>query len=102
LLENFIGQWGYWAVFLGFLIEGESVILTAGFLSAQGCLSLPRIMLISCLGTLLADQALFFVGYGCGARLLKELLRLQAPADRAFRFLRQYNTIYILSFRFIY
>ncbi len=101
-MEEFISTWGYWAVFLGSLVEGESVILTAGFLASQDYLSLYKIIVVSFCGTLIADQTLFFVGYFWGKRILKRLPSLQEPADRAFDLLHNYNTFFILTFRFIY
>jgi len=55
-LQEFIETWGYFAVFLGSLVEGESVIFAAGFLAHEGYLSLPKIILVSFTGTLIADQ----------------------------------------------
>lgn len=101
-METLISTWGYWAVFLGSLIEGESVILTAGFLASQGYLSLPKIILVSFTGTLIADQTLFFVGHLWGHKILNYFPKFQPPAKRAFELLHRYNTLFILTFRFIY
>ena len=101
-MEAFIATWGYWAVFLGSLIEGESVILTAGFLASQGYLSLTKIIAVSFIGTLFADQTLFFVGHFYGQRVLNRFPALEAPSAKAFRLLHTYKTLYILTFRFIY
>ncbi|MGL6187592.1 MAG: DedA family protein [Holosporales bacterium] len=101
-MEQIITDWGYFAVFLGSLIEGESVILTAGFLASQGYLSLYKIILISFIGTLIADQSIFFIGHFWGNKVLDHFPKLQEPASRAFALLHKYNTIYILTFRFIY
>jgi membrane protein DedA with SNARE-associated domain len=99
---EFIEKYGYFAVFLGSLIEGESVILTAGVLAQKGYLSLWGIMLVAFMGTLLADQFLFHVGRLHGNRLLARWPSLESKASRALNLLRTYNTFYILSFRFIY
>jgi membrane protein DedA with SNARE-associated domain len=101
-VEAFISEWGYLAVFLGSLIEGESVILTAGFLASQGYLSLYKIILVSFVGTVIADQTLFFLGHWCGDWILDRFPSTQKPAKRAFQLLHKYNTFYILTFRFIY
>ena len=101
-MEAFIQEWGYIAVFLGSLVEGESVILTAGFLASQGYLSLLKIILVSFTGSLIADQVLYFVGRGFGMRILKRFPKLDEPSKRAFELLHRYDTAFILSFRFIY
>ena len=101
-MNEFVAQWGYIAVFLGSLIEGESIILPAGYFASTGVLSLPKIMLVAFVGTLIADQSLFFVGHFWGQKALQKFPRLALPADKAFKLLHQYNTLFILSFRFIY
>jgi Uncharacterized membrane-associated protein len=60
-VQEFIEQWGYIAVFLGSLVEGESVIFMAGWMAQEGFLSLPKIIVVAFTGTLLADQSLFFM-----------------------------------------
>lgn len=101
-MEEFVSRWGYWAVFLGSLIEGESVILPAGYFASQGMLSLQKIILISFVGTLIADQSLFIIGHLWGKKLLRFAPRLQPTTERVFRFLKEYGSFYILTFRFIY
>jgi membrane protein DedA with SNARE-associated domain len=93
---------GYIILFLGSLVEGESVVLTAGFFSYKGYLSLPLIIAISFTATLFADQALFYVGRAYGPQLLEKKPKLREKADRIFYLLHKYNVWFILSFRFIY
>jgi len=101
-LQEFIETWGYIAVFLGSLIEGESVIFIAGFLAHEGYLSLPKIIFVSFIGTLLADQVLYHVGRHYGNHFIDKFPSFRSRADRAFGLLRRYENIFILSFRFIY
>jgi len=101
-MEEIIREWGYLAVLLGSMVEGESVILTAGFLAHEGYLSLYKIIMISFAGSVFADQALYYVGRYYGEPILNRYPKLRARSDRAFRLLRRYGTVYILSFRFIY
>ncbi|MEB3701453.1 DedA family protein [Candidatus Bealeia paramacronuclearis] len=101
-MQEFIQTWGYVAVFLGSLIEGESVILTAGFLAHQGYLSLPKIIMISFIGTLIADQLLYFLGRSYGERVLDKFPKLREKAERAFKLLHKWDAIFMMSFRFIY
>lgn len=101
-IAEFVRDWGYVAVFLGSLIEGESVIFVAGFFAHEGYLSLPKIILISFIGTLFADQALYFVGRHYGNPFIDRFPSLRPRAERAFTLLKRYDNIFILSFRFIY
>lgn len=101
-LIEVIQNWGYLAVFLGSLVEGESVILVATFMAHLGYLSLTKIMIIAFCGTLFADQALYYVGRYYGQAIIQKFHRLHAPANRAFKLLHSWDIWFILSFRFIW
>jgi membrane protein DedA with SNARE-associated domain len=94
--------WGYVAVFLGSLIEGESVIFLAGFLAHEGCLSLYKIILISFIGTLFADQLLYHIGRHYGNHVIDRFPSFKPRAEKAFHLLKRYDSYFILVFRFIY
>lgn len=103
----FIEKWGLWAVFLGSLVEGESVILTASAMAGLGIVfSLKSIMLTAFIGTVIADQGLFMLGrrYGENAvRWIRKKFPKTGPyIDKGFRWLERNQTIYLLIFRFIY
>ena len=105
-MDAFVQKWGYLAVFFGSLVEGESIILPAGYFAAQGLLNLPKIILIAFIGTTIADQGLFFLGQSWGKRFLNALSRkipgLENATQKAFSFLDKNKSFYILTFRFIY
>jgi membrane protein DedA with SNARE-associated domain len=100
--QGHIENWGYIAVFLGSLIEGESVIFVAGFLAHKGYLSLPKVILVAFLSTLLADQVCYHVGRHYGNSLIGRFPSLKPRADKAFDLLKRYDSLFILSCRFIY
>ncbi len=93
---------GYIVLLLGSFVEGESVVLTAGFFAYKGYLSLPAIMLIAFLGSLFADQLLFFLGRIYGPGMLERKPAFREKAERAFGLLHHYHIWFILGFRFVY
>ncbi len=101
-MQEFIETWGYIAVFLGSLVEGESVIFVAGFLAHEGYLSLPKIIIVSFVGTLIADLVLYQVGRHYGNHFIDKFPSIRLKAYKAFHLLKKYDTLFILSFRFIY
>jgi membrane protein DedA with SNARE-associated domain len=101
-MEAFIRDYGYLAVFLGSTIEGEIILMTAGYFAYIGLLDLYYVMLFAFLGTLIADQGCFFVGYYYGPKILRKFPSLQQKSEKVFRLLHKYQNIFILSFRFIY
>lgn len=101
-MEEFVRSYGYFAVFFGSFIEGESIILTAGVMAYKGYLNLFYIIILAFLGTLLADQALFHIGKFYGPSLVQKNSFLQKKSARVFELLKKYDVGFILSFRFIY
>ncbi len=100
--REFIQDWGYIAVLLGSMVEGESIIFAAGLLAHEGYLSIYKVTLIAFVGTLVADQSLYFMGHFYGKAFLEKFPSLQAKSEKAFRLLHKYNNLFIMSFRFIY
>jgi membrane protein DedA with SNARE-associated domain len=98
----FVHEWGYIAVFLGAIVEGETVILTASALAALGYLNLYNIMGITFCTTVVVDQGLFLIGRRYGPAFFERFPKLRPRADRAFRLLHRFDKWFILSFRFIY
>ncbi|HLD10535.1 MAG TPA: VTT domain-containing protein [Candidatus Nanoarchaeia archaeon] len=49
-------------VFLGSFFFGESVIISSGFLAAQGILEIPYVFVFSFLGTVISDSFWFYFG----------------------------------------
>ncbi len=99
---TFVQQWGYFAVFLGSIIEGESIILSASALAYFGHLNIYKVVVITFFGTLFSDQITFFLGYFWGPKFFKRFPTTRQKADRAFILLEKYDVWFILSFRFIY
>jgi membrane protein DedA with SNARE-associated domain len=98
----FVHEWGYIAVFLGAIVEGETVILTASALASLGYLSLYKIIAITFCTTVIVDQILFQVGKRYGPAFFEKYPKLLPKANKAFRLLHRFDRWFILSFRFIY
>lgn len=99
---SFVQEWGYIAVFLGAIVEGETVILTASALSALGYLNFYKVMAITFCTTVVVDQGLFLVGRRYGSAFFERFPSFRPRADRAFKLLHRFDKWFILVFRFIY
>jgi len=99
---TFVQNWGYIAVFLGAIVEGETVILTASALAALGYLDLSKIILITFCTTVVVDQLLFKLGRHYGPAFFEKYPKLLPRANKAFSLLHRFDRWFILSFRFIY
>ena len=97
-----ITQYGYIAIFIGTLIEGETVVLVAGLLAHQGYLHAPFVALAAFLGSLASDQIMYLLGRYKGQWLLAKFPRLSKGVERVAAKVRGREVPLILSFRFIY
>jgi membrane protein DedA with SNARE-associated domain len=101
-LSELIENYGYWVVFGGTLLEGESVLLLAGFAAYSGLLELHTVIGVATVGSFLGDQLWFLLGRTHGAKLLERFPKYAAPAARAEALLHKYHTPIILAVRFLY
>lgn len=101
-LEESILRYGYIALFVGTFLEGETILIVAGFLAHRGYLDLHWTILAAFLGSFSGDQTFYYLGRGQGIAFLKRKPDWQAKAERAFALLHRYQTAIILGFRFVY
>ena len=92
----------YAIVFIWTFLEGETVVLFAGFAAAQGLVDPILLFTAAWLGSFSGDQCYFWLGRRFGARLLDRFPRWRHGVDAALHWLERYDTGFILSFRFIY
>jgi membrane protein DedA with SNARE-associated domain len=102
VLESFIARWGYLAVGVGTLFEGEAVLIAGGALAHRGLLSLPLVIAASFIGSVGGDQLWFQVGRRWGRRLFERGGRIQMRAERVRAWLGRRGALFVFSFRFIY
>lgn len=101
-LQSFVEAYGYWAILVGTFLEGETILLLAGFAAQIGYLELPWVMAAAFAGSFSGDQLYFFLGRRYGNRIIAKRLSWQANADRVYRILERHQNILILTFRFYY
>jgi len=101
-LEVLVATYGYWAILLGTLLEGEMVLVLGGVFAQHGDLTLMRVMAVAFVGAFTGDQVIFHLGRLRGTRLLKRFPRWQRQAERVFHLLRRHQNVVILGFRFCY
>lgn len=60
-MEDFVSKYGYIAIFLLTFVEGESVLIAAGFLAYHGYLDAAAIVLVSTAASYLGHGAFFLI-----------------------------------------
>jgi membrane protein DedA with SNARE-associated domain len=101
-LAQFISQYGYLAVFIGTLLEGETLVILAGLAAARGYLSLPMVIAVATLGSVIAYQFCFQLGRRAGPRLLARIPNSEAAAGRVRVLAERYPALIIIGIHFLY
>src|SRR5918912_698871 len=101
-LEQLLATYGYALLFAGTFLEGETILVIAGFLAQQGYLKLPLVVVVATFGTLAGDQLFFHIGRRRGRSFIGNRPAWQAKSRRAVEFLRKHQNWAILGFRFVY
>jgi membrane protein DedA with SNARE-associated domain len=101
-LAQIVRDYGYVAILIGTFLEGETIVLIAGFLAFTGHLELPLVILAAFVGSCSGDQLYFFVGRFQGRKLLRKFPSWQERTERVFHHVHRHQNLLILSFRFFY
>jgi len=99
---TWIERYGYLAVLLGALLEGETAFVLAGYAASRGYLELLPTYLTAVLGGMLADSTYYFVGRLNGRRLIRRFPSLRKPRARAVLLLRRWGRATAFLARFAY
>lgn len=81
-LNTLISQYGYAALVIGSLAEGETVTLLGGVAAHQGLLKFPLVVLSVALGGMIGDQVLYLCGRRFGGKLLRRFSKHQDKIKR--------------------
>lgn len=101
-LNTLISQYGYAALVLGSLAEGETVTLLGGVAAHQGLLKFPLVVLSVALGGMIGDQVLYLCGRRFGGKLLRRLSKHQDKIERAQKLIQRHPYLFVIGTRFMY
>ncbi len=103
ILDNYSYLLYAWVVAWTFL-EGETFIIILGALASEGSyrINIWLVTLCALTGSFAGDQFYFYIGRRYGTPLLKRWPTMAQKIDWTFRMVRDHETLFILSFRFIY
>lgn len=101
LLQSFIENYGYVAVFIGCLLEGETVLVLAGFAAHMGYLSLPWVAAIAAIAGFCGDEVFFALGRRYGEDLFRRFPMLRRGESRVRRLIARYGAYAAFGVRFV-
>jgi len=101
-LPELLHQYGYLLVFLGTLVEGESLLVLAGYFAHGGYLDLGAVIVTAFVGAVCGDQFFFHVGRNHATRLFERFPRLHDKVLIAVHRAERHQNLVVLGMRFLW
>ncbi|MEO8637397.1 MAG: DedA family protein [Candidatus Taylorbacteria bacterium] len=101
-LATLIATYGYLAVFLGAVFEGETVLVLGGLASQEGYLSLSLVFLFAFLGAFVGDLSLFLLGKYRGERIINVYPRIKNRMVKPRKLIEKHRILIAFGMRFMY
>lgn len=101
-INGLIAQYGYLAVIIGSIAEGETITILGGVAAHQGLLKFPWVIAAAAFGGMVGDQVLFFIGRYFGQPILARFPRYQGKIEQAQALIRRHPYLFVIGCRFMY
>ena len=79
-MEDIIIRYGHLAIFVGCLLEGETILVRGALAAFRGYLDLERVILVAVIGSFIGDQLYFYLGRRSATKHFKAVW-LDRPTD---------------------
>ena len=100
--EALLERFGYLAVFLGTFLEGEAILVVAGFFVERGHMKAIPVTLVGFTGAYLGHLFWFWLGRRHGVRLLDRYPRMQRHFGNSIRMFERYGIAAIIVTQWLY
>lgn len=98
LLERF----GYFAVFVGTFLEGEAILVAAGFFASRGYLDVFIVGIVAFAGAYAGHVFWFWLGRAHGVKLLDRFPKMQRHFGKGIRVFERYGPAAIIITQWLY
>lgn len=100
--ELLLQKFGYLAVFVGTFLEGETILVLAGFFAEREYLELPLVIVIAALGAYTGHVFWFWLGRTQGIRILNRHPKLKKHFGKGVRLFERYGAPTIFISQYLY
>ncbi|HEX6086252.1 MAG TPA: DedA family protein [Thermoanaerobaculia bacterium] len=100
--ESLLQDFGYLAVFLGTFLEGEAILIAAGFFASRGYLDPIAVFVVAFAGAYAGHIFWFWLGRVHGVRLLDRFPRMKRHFGKGIRVFERYGAAAIIITQWIY
>lgn len=102
MFESFLLTYGYIILFIGTFLEGETVLVIAGFLAHEKVLFLPWVIIVAAIGAFIGDEFFFMLGKIKGKKLIQKYKMIGNQVTKINRLVEKYDISFMIGFRFVY
>jgi membrane protein DedA with SNARE-associated domain len=100
--EALLERFGYFAVFVGTFLEGEAILIMAGFFAERGHLNITKVALVAFAGAYLGHMFWFWLGRVHGVRLLDRFPKMKQHFGKGIRLFERYGAAAIIGTQWLY
>jgi len=100
--EALLERFGYLAVFVGSFLEGEAILIIAGFFAERGHMDIFIVGLVGFLGAYLGHLFWFWLGRVHGVKLLDRFPKLKKHFGSGIRMFERYGAAAIIVTQWLY
>lgn len=100
--ESLLQDFGYLAVFVGTFLEGEAILITAGFFASRDYLDPFLVTLVAFGGAFFGHLFWFWLGRRHGVRLLDRFPRMKRHFGKGIRVFERYGASAIIITQWLY
>lgn len=100
--ESLLTDFGYLAVFIGTFLEGEAILVTAGFFASREYLDPYIVALVAFAGAYAGHAFWFWLGRAHGVKLLDRFPRMKKHFGKGVRVFERYGAAAIIITQWLY
>jgi membrane protein DedA with SNARE-associated domain len=100
--ELLLQKFGYLAVFIGCFLEGETILVMAGFFAERGYLQIALVILTAFAGAYVGHIFWFWLGRTQGVKLLDRFPKMQKHFGKGIRMFERYGAPAIFITQWLY
>lgn len=97
-----IEKYGYLAILIGTLVEGEVFLTLGGVFARQGLMSMTGVIIMAIGGSFVSHTLCYYLGRWRGFSLIRRFPRLEANYPKAHILAQKFGPICILIVQFLY
>ncbi len=101
-LSALLEQYGYAMIFVGTLIEGETILMLGGYFAHRGYLELGPVIAVAFAGAVCGDQLFFYIGRHHAKGLLARFPKLRDKVNVALHRVEEHQVKLVLGMRFFW